>query len=78
MLVITFQKIVKYCTYCKWDYSTKDEYHDNYLQHKEVLQAISAKKCNKWKRNKKLVMNNLANLDIGKVSYLYIENFVDL
>ena len=67
--VITLRKIVKYCTYCKRDYHTKDECHNKYPYLKEA-QVLSAKPTTKRRRNGKLVKDNSTNLDLGEGSYL--------
>lgn len=44
--VITLQKTLKYCTYCKQDYHTKDKCYDKY-PHLKKAQSISLKLATK-------------------------------
>ena len=66
--VITLQKTVKYCTYCKRDYHTEDECHDKYPHLKEAKIA-AAKPGTKRRRNGKPVKDEQADNNPGEGSY---------
>ena len=66
--VITLQKTVKYCTYCKQDYYTENECHDKYPHLKEV-QPSSNKLVSKRRRNGKPVKDNSASPNSSEGSY---------
>lgn len=66
--VITLQKTVKYCRYCRKDYHTEDECYDKYPHLKEAKIA-AAKSDTKQRRNKKPVKDDQADNNPDEGSY---------
>ena len=66
--VITLQKTVKYCTYCRRDYYTEDKCYDKYPYLKETKLA-AVKLGTKQHKNGKLVKDKEANNNPGEGSY---------
>lgn len=67
--VITVQKIVKYCTYYKWDYHIEDKYYNKYIHLKKAKKTI-VKPDTKQRKNRRSVKDEQMNNNLDKSSYL--------